>query len=463
MIILDKALRKNMQMGMNPFRALGKIRSMMKLLAVLVLLMSLSGVPVQAATQQDIDTAWNGGLAWLLQHQNPDGSWGSVEGAKIMATAEALHAFSKVGVRNYAYAAGLAWLAAAKTESVDSLARKIVALNQAGIQTDSLVTKLFEWQNQDSIWGTYKQFDSSFPDTALASYALRVTNAAQFHVEEALKVMLQNQINVAPDIGSWTYYPRYPLLTSQLVNGRGGSLVATSYNLIELQAGIIELGLTKIEGMFLSVGRDSGISWLLVQQNGDGGFGGFATSSILETALAFRALNEVDPQNSATTSALDFLLAQQDQIENGWSSDALQTAAVLAAFPFPSSIPLLDTDGDGIPDGVEGILGTNPLVPDSRDILLKGPLAQGAQGQGSGSGGSSGGENPPTIIPDGDVNEDGLVTVADLALLEQFVLGFVTPTGDQIFHGDVAPTGIPDGVLNVADVERLGRIIAEGL
>lgn len=432
-------------------------------LAVCIVLITL---PVHAATQQEIDAAWNGGLAWLLQHQNPDGSWGSVEGAKIMATAEALQAFNKAGVKNYAYAAGLAWLAAAKTESVDSLARKIAALAQAGIQTDSLVNQLLDGKNQESAWGTYKKFDVSFPDTALAMRAVRVTALnsaiAQTHIKDALELVLDYQLPTSPDTGSWTYYPRYPLLASQLVNGRGSSLVATSYNLIEVEAGIVELGLSNLGGNSLADGRDSGKAWLLSQQNADGGFGGISASSILETTLAFKALYTIDPLNSSTIAAIDFLIAQQDQIDNGWSSDALQTAAALAAFPLPSSVPLLDTDGDGIPDGVETLLGTDPLTPDSRDLLLNGPT-QGSQGQGSGGGGGSGGGNPPPITPDGDVNEDGLVTVADLALLEQIVLGLVVPTADQITHGDVAPTGIPDGILDVADIDRLGRMIAEGL
>jgi len=418
-----------------------------------------------AATQQEIDTAWNKGLAWLLQHQNVDGSWGSVEGAKIMATAEALHAFNKAGMRNYAFAAGLAWLGAAKPESIDGLARKITALAQAGVQTDLLVNQLLEQKNQESAWGTYDKFDVSFPDTALAMQAIRATAltsaVAQIKIQDALEFVLDHQFVTVPDTGSWTYYPRYPLLAAQLVNGRGSSVVATSYNLIEVEAGITEFNLSNLGGNSLAGSRDSGKAWLLSQQNADGGFGGISTSSILETTLAFKALSLLDPLNSGTTSALDFLIAQQDQIENGWSSDALQTAAVLASFPSPSSVPLPDTDGDGLPDGVEAVLGTDPFVPDSRDVLLKGPTGSGGQGQGSGGGGS-GGEEPPPITPDGDVNEDGVVDVADLALLEQMVLGFVTPTADQIAHGDVAPNGLPDGILNVADVERLGRMIAEG-
>jgi len=468
MTLAGHALRKMIPQGPERIGGVGGLRGMVKLVFGLALWI-LTVIPVQAATQQEIDTSWDQGLAWLLQHQSPDGSWGSVEGAKMVATSEAMNAFNKAGVKNYAYAAGLAWLAAAKSDNIDSLARKIVALHQAGFQTEELENQLLEWKNKDSTWGTYTQFDVSFPDTALASKAFRVSASnpglAQFNIQEGLKAMLEYQLTTAPDTGSWTYYPRYPLSVTQLVNGRGSSLVATSYNLIELEAGITELGLSTLGGNSLPDGRDAGVNWLLTLQQSDGGFSETSNSSILETALAYNALSKVPLPNFYTglTNALDFLIAQQEPIAYGWSSDALQTAVVLAAFPPPSTVPLVDTDGDGIPDGVETILGTDPLTPDSRDILLKGPTGQGAQSQGSGGEGESGGGNPPPITPDGDVNEDGLVTVADLALLEQIVLGLVTPTADQISHGDVAPDGIPDGVLNVADVERLGRMIVEGL
>ncbi|WP_051338757.1 hypothetical protein [Sulfuricella denitrificans] len=59
--------------------------------------------------------------------------------------------------------------------------------------------------------------------------------------------------------------------------------------------------------------------------------------------------------------------------------------------------------------------------------------------------------------PDGDLNGDGIVDVADVALAERMALGLVTPTADQLVHGDVAPSGTPDGVIDAADVARIRR------
>lgn len=59
----------------------------------------------------------------------------------------------------------------------------------------------------------------------------------------------------------------------------------------------------------------------------------------------------------------------------------------------------------------------------------------------------------------GDVNGDGLVDTADLALAEQITLGQVIPTQDHVARGDVSPVGSPDGVIDVQDVARIRRMI----
>jgi hypothetical protein len=65
------------------------------------------------------------------------------------------------------------------------------------------------------------------------------------------------------------------------------------------------------------------------------------------------------------------------------------------------------------------------------------------------------------IQPDGDVNEDGLVNVADMLLAQRALLGEITLTTDQLLHADVAPlqSGIPasDGLFNLGDVLVIER------
>ena len=62
-----------------------------------------------------------------------------------------------------------------------------------------------------------------------------------------------------------------------------------------------------------------------------------------------------------------------------------------------------------------------------------------------------------TLGHEGDINADGVVDVADVALAERIALGLIVPTTSQLAHGDVAPAGAPEGVVDVSDVARIRR------
>ena len=90
---------------------------------------------VMAPVYADIEQARSEGIAWLLQQQNGDGSWGK-DGAAVATTSEVLEALRRSGVeKGFLYTRGLSWLANVRTDSVDSLARKIIALEHAGFDS----------------------------------------------------------------------------------------------------------------------------------------------------------------------------------------------------------------------------------------------------------------------------------------------------------------------------------------
>ncbi len=62
-----------------------------------------------------------------------------------------------------------------------------------------------------------------------------------------------------------------------------------------------------------------------------------------------------------------------------------------------------------------------------------------------------------TLGHDGDLNGDAVVDTADVLLAQRIALGLVTPSASQLAHGDVAPAGAPDGVINAADIARIRR------
>lgn len=61
----------------------------------------------------------------------------------------------------------------------------------------------------------------------------------------------------------------------------------------------------------------------------------------------------------------------------------------------------------------------------------------------------------------GDVNGDGLVDVADVALVQRHVLGLSTLDAEQISSADLSPPGAPDGQLGVADLEAIVREVLQ--
>ena len=66
--------------------------------------------------------------------------------------------------------------------------------------------------------------------------------------------------------------------------------------------------------------------------------------------------------------------------------------------------------------------------------------------------------------PNGDINVDGNVNLADALLALQIAAGMVSqPTGTALFRGDVAPPGAPDGVIAAADALLILRKVIRGI
>ncbi len=104
-----------------------------------------------------------------------------------------------------------------------------------------------------------------------------------------------------------------------------------------------------------------------------------------------------------------------------------------------------DTDGDGLTDGAEvNTHGTNPLLVDTDGD----GLSDGAEiTYGTNPTASNKGDLAPSGVPDGQVN------VSDLMMLMRFVGQLQVPTAQSLILGDMNN----DGVLNVRDVLLLRR------
>lgn len=102
-----------------------------------------------------------------------------------------------------------------------------------------------------------------------------------------------------------------------------------------------------------------------------------------------------------------------------------------------------DDDNDGLSDILEASLGTNPLLVDT-------------DGDGLNDGVDP---NPLTPNADGDLapygKPDGFINTADLLIAQQIVLGTITPTTQDIIHADL----YPDGVIDVSDLILLEQLV----
>ena len=343
----------------------------------------------------DIELDRAEGIAWLLQNQNGDGSWG-YGSAKVAATSEALEALRNSGAdHGFIYSRALSWLANTKTDSVDSLSRKIIALENAGLNSQKMGF-VDELQKSSTVgwaygllpsgWGAYKGHEPSFPDSSLAMEAIRLSLDPARYVDtvkfENYKTNFVDLIKVSQNEGNygWNYSSyNYGLYDYPSM------IIPTAYNLIALQAYATDAvpGRCSLYPTY-SCEPDVPVSpiilravnWLLndkLQNNG-----AFldhpddAAGAVYKTALAYLGIDAVrvagiEPSGVTTVlaNARAFILEQQ-QDDGGWNSDAFQTALALRTFP---ATTMIDTDVDGIPDVVEPILELNPLVADSRSLI----------------------------------------------------------------------------------------------
>lgn len=321
-----------------------------------------------APTPAELDSARTAGLAWLMSHQNGDGGWQSSDGSSVQQTISALHALANAGItQGFAYSAAISYLQNFAPQSVDSLARQIIALDEAGIDVAKKIALLNDWENSNYGWGAYKGYSGSLPDTALAVNALFQTQSV--NQTDLLYTVCYGSLAYAqnPD-GS---FPYVMTAATGVPSQAAGALLPTLYSAISLQniatlwSGISCTRDSIVTNFYFSTMLNDAVNWILSKQNAaDGGFGNDGQSTVFDTAVAYQVLNSISPTAYAAEleNASSYLIAQQG-IDGNWNNDPLLTAFALQTFPTLAPGTLADTNANGVPDDVENFLGYDPTMP----------------------------------------------------------------------------------------------------
>ncbi len=337
-----------------------------------------------AATQLEIDQAWDKGVGWLMLNQHGDGGWSSTliegnvtrQGLGIQATSSAVLALAHLGLTaGYTSMGGVAWLGNAEPASVDALSRQVLALKTSGANLAAHGARLGGWRNARKVWGAYAHYEFAVMDTALGLRAMLDVNAAYADAGAAVCELLKSQHTSAPDFG-WAH----GVAVSATPPNQGTSAIAPTTEAVlalkrwsQANPTATSVSCSSKSYTFTTV-LNNAVTWLLTKKQADNGFGDDGVSGVLESAQALSLLKAVAPTNAAATTTIDYLIARQGADGSWGGGDALQTAEVLLALSTASTVAAqrptatvaTDSDKDGIPDGVEIVLGTNPAVADSR-------------------------------------------------------------------------------------------------
>lgn len=393
---------------------------------------SLLSIAVHAAP---VDDARASGIAYLIGQQSGDGAWRPAAGLEVQATATALDGLANAGMKNSApYALGVAWLANADAASVDSLARKMLALKTAGLSVTANDADLLARRNSTTryLWGAYAGHETGFPDTPLALSARKAALGNYGDTTQLGNTVFCEILPAQRSNGSWSYIK--PAATAP-ASATAGTILPTVYTVLELKAIQLATGWTSSTcGLTYNLGtaQTNGLNFIYSKRNADGGYGDEGASQAVETALAYRVLKLLAPADTRTQDALNWLTANQ-QPDGSWNGGMLATGMALAAL---NAAVLPDTDKDGIPDAVEPLTGTQSNVADSKGLNGGNGLAQ--------SGGST-----AALLPGATVSEIYSHSLAQSGL-STFALGSgALPPGLALNSaGTISGTPSQTGVFN---------------
>lgn len=339
--------------------------------SVFVVLLAFPHLVLAAGSQVELDASRDKAAAWLVRSQQGDGRWvSSAAGLDVQVTATATEALIRSGYGKLpSVAAAVAWLQNAEAGSIDALARQIKTLSMAGAlgSAQRLADRLTKEQDPSSaMWGAYPGYSASIPDTPLALLGLRGAGVAIDRlgvIGSAIATARQTE----PDLSSGAWWS-HNLGESMTLTRSIPGVVPTAYAVDALHAhGLaptaVEEGVRFMRAIQVKVGSNSGVF-----------VGGSGDATIWESALAADVIATISSQGGADPDVqLTLDLLKRTQSANGsWGGDVFSTAHALMLIGRNGS-PISDTDGDGVADALERLLGTDAAIADRRSIMIGRP------------------------------------------------------------------------------------------
>lgn len=298
-----------------------------------VSLLLFASATAQAAPSPEIQK----GLDWLQAQVQADGSLAGESASLATSMQGRTETLASLKLLASIPAPLVNAIAANTEDNTEYLARQIISLSQAGVNATAQIANLLSRQNDDGGFGGAPGFASSPLDTAWAMLSLNAANSNSSPAMSAAAGYLLATQDVA---GGYS------------VTGNGSNPYVTALAATALQGGPVNPvtadALNRVN------------SWLLSQQQADGGWGGVDETSEVYLAL-LGTTSDPDLRNRVTV-----LLASRQMSEGSWDGDPYVTALALRALiAQPRPVP---TAGNVVAQVVDGMSG-QPISGASAVIL----------------------------------------------------------------------------------------------
>jgi hypothetical protein len=433
--------------------------------AALASLMLLAPVAARAT----LASAASEAATWLELVQNADGSWGPSPHVKPLYTSEAVLALRAYGRRGHAYQRGVAWLESRAMTSVDSRARRIVALVPHGDDVSRDQNRLAASFSSDGFygngWGLGGPHVAAPLDTGLALQAigaLGVPPALLSSAAAGVNFLIASQVagagwkgalaaaNAASDPVTTAVVLRgYAAVRGPIGNHASSGNTAQSYLLATVVSGSVALHKAQAALAVLrwTPGTASADSWLN-QLDTTQGVNGSWGQDPYATAVALHALAARLGTDSA---ALQQVVVIQDLGLRAAINLALGKNRVDAITRREmQSLTTLQANGFGIQSlaGIQEAINLTTINLNGNSIADLTPL--------------NALPNLTTVVLAGlcDLDADGRISLRDAQRTLRAAALRTTLSPSELTVADVHPISTPDGVVSLADAAAVLRAAA---